>query len=200
MGKKKIVREQAQAEFDKWLEFKRISERRREGLLNFEEKLVDAICDGYMSVTPELELKYKLSEPIKDEDGVIKLDELVFKPRIRDIDVQKALKGVKDDDGNGRLRAIASACTGVPKGLIGLVWDYDMNIYQAIAVYFVTNEDDKLITLDLAVKTVRRLYKNSLEEIDNMYFDDIDYHGLFYWYFDAEVHVKQIENSAGALK
>jgi hypothetical protein len=50
-----------------------------------------------------------------------------------------------------------------------------------------------------AIKSIKRLYKSSIEEIKNLYVDDLDYEGLFYWYEDAQEYIKQINNSMGSL-
>lgn len=53
-------------------------------------------------------------------------------------------------------------------------------------VFFV-NQD-----LDSAIINVKRLYKSSIEEINNFYADDLDYQGLFFWNNDAKAYIKEI--------
>jgi site-specific recombinase len=55
------------------------------------------------------------------------------------------------------------------------------------------------IDLDDAIKSIKRLYKSSLDEIDKLFVDDHDHHGLIYWYEDAKDYIKQINNSMGGL-
>jgi len=54
--------------------------------------------------------------------------------------------------------------------------------------------------LESAIINVKRLYKCSISEISQMFADDSDYEGLFFWAADAESYLKQIENSLGALQ
>lgn len=55
------------------------------------------------------------------------------------------------------------------------------------------------VDLDVCIKSIKRLYKCSLEEIDNMFVDDADHHGLIYWFEDAKDYIEQINKSMGAL-
>lgn len=41
------------------------------------------------------------------------------------------------------------------------------------------------------------MYKSAITEIDDMYFDDIDYHGIVYWFHDAEEYIKEVRQSMG---
>jgi len=42
------------------------------------------------------------------------------------------------------------------------------------------------------IKSVVRLYKFRPKDIDKLYLDDIDYHGIIYWFDDAKEYVKEI--------
>lgn len=48
--------------------------------------------------------------------------------------------------------------------------------------------------MDVAIRTVARLYKWTVTEIRKLYLDDLDYRGLYYWYEDAKEYIKQINN------
>ena len=52
---------------------------------------------------------------------------------------------------------------------------------------------------DDAITSVKRLYKSSVEEIKEMYVDNIDFEGLEYWYEDSKDYIEQINKSLGAL-
>ena len=53
--------------------------------------------------------------------------------------------------------------------------------------------------LDSVVADVKRFYKNSLQEINEMYLDDEDYMGLMFWHNDLKEYVKETEK-AGKIK
>ena len=43
---------------------------------------------------------------------------------------------------------------------------------------------------------IKRLYKSTIEEINNMYLDDADFEGIVFWNNDAIEYCKQIESQA----
>jgi len=51
-----------------------------------------------------------------------------------------------------------------------------------------------------AIINVKRLYKSSIQEINNFYLDSIDFEGLYFWNEDAKLYIKEIEKSLGTLK
>jgi len=51
-----------------------------------------------------------------------------------------------------------------------------------------------------AIVNVKRLYKSSIQEINNFYLDSIDFEGLYFWNEDAKMYIKEIEKSLGTLK
>jgi len=51
-----------------------------------------------------------------------------------------------------------------------------------------------------AIINVKRLYKSSVQEINNFYLDSIDFEGLYFWNEDAKLYIKEIEKSLGTLK
>lgn len=56
------------------------------------------------------------------------------------------------------------------------------------------------VSLDTAIIAVKRIYKCSINEISQMFFDGIDYTGLIYWFDDAQKYIKEIQKSGGALQ
>lgn len=68
-------------------------------------------------------------------------------------------------------------------------------------VFFVDKSlESDLEIINTVTKTVKRLYKSSIQEINAMYLDDIDFEGLFFWFNDAKDYIDQINKSMGALK
>lgn len=132
----KVNRETAVIDFEKWLDFKRISGKKREDNAASQEIIVDAICAGDVIVEDDCTLLFKLPEPVKDNDGKDLLKELRFMPRIRVEKLNAHLKGVKSDDADGRIAAYVAAITNTSKGMVGKLWSEDYTICTSIVVYF----------------------------------------------------------------
>jgi len=45
------------------------------------------------------------------------------------------------------------------------------------------------------ITSVVRHTRFTPEIIDKLYFDEIDHHGIMYWYNDAELYAKQLKES-----
>jgi len=127
----KVTRAVAQNEMNKWLDFKKIKAKKREGLAESIEEVIDSIEDGTLRLDEDKKLIQDLSFPL---EGV---SELVFKPRIQAVDINAALKGIKMNDNNGRVIAYISALTGRPKTLISKLDTEDMSIGNTLAVFFI---------------------------------------------------------------
>jgi hypothetical protein len=132
----KVDRIQAEEEFDNWLDFKKIRSSKKESNKDFGEQIIDAICEGDLSIDKDHNLSYKLGVSLEDENGAEKLSKLTFKPRLKVHELNSKLKGVKSDDGDGRIVAYVSAITGQPGGIIRNLDTSDYGICQAIVMYF----------------------------------------------------------------
>lgn len=82
------------------------------------EKLIKALQKESIIITGEGLCKFNLKYPIEDTKGNILVKELIFKNRIKEIDLNK--NSVKDDMDNrmGLIKAMLAARTGVSRGLI----------------------------------------------------------------------------------
>lgn len=52
----------------------------------------------------------------------------------------------------------------------------------------------------MVITTVVRHTKFTPETIDKLYLDEIDHHGIIYWYNDAELYAKQYAESINPKK
>ena len=132
----KVDLKTASDEVDKWLDYKRLNDKKRESRKEQIETLLDAIADGNLILNEDNTITYKLAFPIEDQNGSPALTELKFKPRIASGDVDNYLKGIKPSDADGRLRAYISCLTGVSSGLIKKLDTVDTDVPQAIALFF----------------------------------------------------------------
>ena len=51
------------------------------------------------------------------------------------------------------------------------------------------------VDLDMIITSVVRHTKFTPEVIDKLYIDEIDHHGIIYWFNDAKLYAEQIEKS-----
>lgn len=131
----KISRELAELEIEKWLEYKKVSDRKKEAYKDGIETLIDSVCEGLLVLRPEDHvLEQTLKIPIGSGDTEIK--KLEFKPRIKISSVHNHLAGVKSSDGDGRLCAYIAALTSKPKDIIKGMDTEDYSVGQSIAVFF----------------------------------------------------------------
>ncbi len=132
----KISLDQAQQEVQSWLDYKKITDREREKMQEFEDVLIDNIVDGHLSLDEKYNFHYNMKFPVMDEDGNEALSELTFKPRLDVLSKDKALRGVKSDDSEGRQIAYVSALTDKAKGLLKKMDTEDNKVCTAIIMYF----------------------------------------------------------------
>jgi hypothetical protein len=131
-----VDRNQAISEFEKWLEFKKINERKRQEMFSFEETIIDAIEEGRMTIDDKMQIELNLHFPLKNEAEEIVLGKLSFKPRIRLQELNSKLKGIKPGDGDARIVAYMAALTSVNSGLLSKLYTEDTDVCQAICMYF----------------------------------------------------------------
>lgn len=133
----KVAREVAESEFEKWLDFKKVKDTKRESNSKNIETLVESIMDGTLVLNHDNhEFKHNLSFPIKNSEGQVTVTELIYKPRLIMREVNKHLKGVKSDDADGRVVAYICALTGKAKGIITELDTEDNSTAQGLAVFF----------------------------------------------------------------
>lgn len=125
-----VTREVAERELNGWLEFRRVSDRRRENFEEQVETLIDAICSGIVTITSDNEILMKLQYP----SDLCK--ELKFKSRLTVRDLRTRLANVKASDGDARIEAYLIALTGTTQGAIGLMDTADYSLASSVVVFF----------------------------------------------------------------
>ncbi len=128
--------EMAQAEVNKWLDAKKVKQRKRESYPDAIEHITNAIAEGSLFLSEDFKLTQKLSFPVCDNSGAEVFSELEYKPRLTVFDTQAATKNVKAGDADGRIMAYASALTGKSNGLLGKLDTEDYTLVQSITVFF----------------------------------------------------------------
>lgn len=129
----KITPEVAAVEVQKWLDEKKISQKKRTANQDSIDKLVEAVVEGHLKLTEKFFWELKLMFPPVGEDPP---KELKFRPRITVGDLQKQTKGISADDPQGIMIAYTAAVTGQPKGVISAIDQDDFLVAQAIVIFF----------------------------------------------------------------
>lgn len=128
-----VAKEVAQQDIDKWLDYKRLNDSKRDDYKDSIATLVNAVSDGRLIVDDNCNLVQTLSFPTDGEKSITKLE---FKPRLKVGAVHTHLQGVKPTDADGRILAYVCALTSSPKEVIRALDTEDYSICQAIALFF----------------------------------------------------------------
>jgi len=130
-----IVAKHANAEIEKWLDFKKVSAKKRIAYADNIATLAEAISEGSLSLNDEtFVLTQNLKFPIGEQ---LSIPQFTFKPRVAVGDLNNAMNGVKATDAEGRINAYISALTNQSKEVIKKLDTEDFTIPQAIAVFFI---------------------------------------------------------------
>lgn len=127
--------ETAIADVNAWLDYKKVTQYKRDENKDSIDAIVSGICEGHLSINPDTyEITQKLIFPIKGEDSEI--TELKLRPRITVEAIDQRMKNVKPGDVNGRIRAYIGALSRQPEGVIGKIDSEDVSITRHIALFF----------------------------------------------------------------
>jgi hypothetical protein len=129
----KVTESIAKKEVEKWLDFKKVSSRKREEYKAYIEALTYAVQDGDLILNEDNSFTQVLKFPLGD--GSVK--ELTYKPRVTVSELRDATKGLAAGDAEGRLAAYCAALTNQPKGVFYGLDSEDNGIAQAIAIFFI---------------------------------------------------------------
>lgn len=129
----KVSKEISISEVNAWLDYKKVSDKKREAQKEQIEVIQDAISDGTLTLNEDRSFTHHLKFPIGKDVTIISLE---YKPRVAMQTIHSHLQGVKPTDGDGRLCAYVAALTSKPKDVIKSLDTEDYNISQAIALFF----------------------------------------------------------------
>lgn len=129
----KIAKEVAEKEITDWLDFKKVSEAKRDTYKDNIETLTNAISEGLLTRSTDNQLVQVLKFEVGEEK---KVNELSFKPRLMISEIHTSMKGEKSTDADARVLGYISALTGQPKGIIKKLDTEDYAVGQAIALFF----------------------------------------------------------------
>ncbi len=130
-----VSREVAEAEVTAWLDKKKVLQGTRERYKDFTDNLIDAVAEGVLSLDPDTnKFLHKLLFPFGDQ---IKVESLTYEARLNDKTLQQWMRGVKNDDSEGRMIGVVAALTKTARELLYQMDTADKKIAMSIAIFFV---------------------------------------------------------------
>ena len=133
---KKINLKTAEAEIKKWLDYKKVSPKKRESLQDNIDNMVDCIVDGTLVLQDDMKLLHTLSFPLENDKGEVTVKELIYKPRLQVRDINVKMKGLKPTDADGRIIGYTRALTDQPAEVIKSLDTEDNTLAQHITGFF----------------------------------------------------------------
>lgn len=127
----KVSLEIAKADVERWLDYKKLTQKKRDEKADMIETLTDLVSSGDITIDEECNIKHNLLFPV----GEVKV--LTYKPRLKAEAISVHLKGVSSDDMTGMIAAYAAALTVQPKSVIKDLDTEDFSIARAIAIFFI---------------------------------------------------------------
>lgn len=132
----KIPKEVAEAEIDKWLDYKKVRPSKRDDKKANIQTLVWAVMDGDLVLGEDFALTQKLLYPISNE---ISIAEIKYKARLDTKTISSYINGsLKQGDFLAMFLPYMCALTGQPKAIIQALDTEDYEIAQSIAIFFMS--------------------------------------------------------------
>lgn len=140
----KVPQEMAMEEFQKWLDYKKTkvkltmnSNSEDEAEDNKAEMaIVEAIMSGDLIINDDMTMTYNLAFPVKSENGNTELSSITMKPRLTAYEVQKATKGISQDEPFKLFTGYIHVLSGEVRGLVNKIDSVDFSLLQKIVGYF----------------------------------------------------------------
>lgn len=129
-----INKDIAEKEVNIWLDFKKVSEKKRKSLAGNVKALIDAIMDGCLEFDSETKIfTHKLKFPI----GVNgQISELKYSARICMSDLEDNLMDVRPGNTMGTSFAYIAALSGQPKSIIKKMDQEDHSLADRFSFFF----------------------------------------------------------------
>lgn len=137
MTTEKMTRDIAQDHVQRWVDHKNIPQSKVEANQDAVDIMVDAFQDGTFEMDEEtFVITHNLRQPILNTEGEVQVEKLEFKARARAGELQGWMKGIKANDGDGRVQAVIAGLSSTARGIITKLDTVDYSIAQNIAVFF----------------------------------------------------------------
>lgn len=125
-----ISKEVAQADVERWLDFKKVRASKREKLSSQIDKLVEYVEDGIASIDENCVITQELTHPLEQ------VSKLTFKPRITvgELALYTKSAGTIEE----QMACIVQALTSQAKGVINNLDSEDLAFGNIVALFFLT--------------------------------------------------------------
>lgn len=131
-----VTPEIAQRDLGKWLDNKKIPQKKREQHQDALDTIIDGLVSGSLIIGEDCTIEHKLSFPLQDDHGNVVKASLTYKPRITIKALSLRLKNVAPSNVDGRLLAYAACITGNSPELLGNLDTVDQGLVYAIVSFF----------------------------------------------------------------
>jgi len=132
----KVSAEIARQDVERWLDFKRVSAKKRAAVADTIEAIAEAIEQGTLVVNDDCSITHKLIFPIENSEGQQTVEELKYKARVTTEAISIRMRDVKLTDAHGMFIAYASALTNQSTALIKKLDTEDFRVAQSIVTFF----------------------------------------------------------------
>lgn len=132
----KITEEVARREVGKWLDYKKVKDKKRENLEAQIDVIVDNIVDGTLVLDSDHKFTHTLSFPLTNAKGEVTLKSVTYKPRLTVKEINSKMSGIKASDADGRVIGYIAALTDQPSAIIANMDTEDNSLAQAFATFF----------------------------------------------------------------
>jgi len=171
-----ISKEQAEKEVNSWLDYKKISPKKRETLKGNIAYLVEAMMEGLLVLDPET---FIFSHTLKFPIGTVK--KLEYKPRLTLKEIQDRTQNIKTPGPLEQSIAYISALTGQSSAIIKEMDSEDNSLADYLSFFFYGLDKDDA-SIDTVITTVVLELKWLPKDLGSLFFDRQDYNGIVYWY------------------
>lgn len=128
--------DQAKKEVNKWLDFKKVDQEKRDENTDNIDALAKAISVGYLVMDKDFNLIQTLKFPMQDQDGKDSFTTLKFKPRLKMGEIQSKSQNLKAGDTFALITAYICALTKINSGIIKEMDSEDYKIAQSVVIFF----------------------------------------------------------------
>ena len=132
----KVTRKVAELEVNKWLDHKKVKDKKRENLQDQIDIMVDSIIDGSLVLDQDFKFTHQLSFPIENSNGETTVKSLTYKPRLSVKEINSRMKGIKANDPDARVVGYIAALTDQPRAVLTDLDTEDNAVAQAFATFF----------------------------------------------------------------
>jgi hypothetical protein len=129
----KVSLEISEKEVNEWLDYKKITQQKRDVQEASIKTLINSVAEGSLSLNDDKTFVHELLFPVGKEATIKKFE---YKPRVNTGLIQKHMEGSKSTDFDARICATIAALTVNTKEVVKMLDTEDYSIASSIAIFF----------------------------------------------------------------